>query len=158
MNLERLKKTINTLNEFRAPGVGITRLAYTEDDKRARDYLIELCKQEDLKIHVDECGNIIARRKGNDPSSPVVASGSHMDTVIEGGRFDGTLGVVATLEVIRSLNDKGTKTLHPIELMVFACEESSRFGYSTLGSKAIAGLLNKELISQLVDKRKIGRA
>ncbi len=155
MDLNRIKKTLNNLNYFGALENGITRLAYTEDDQKARNYIIDLCKQEGLEVRIDECGNIFARRKGAQPSSTVVACGSHIDTVIEGGQFDGSLGVVAALEVIRSLNEKKIQTKHPIELIVFACEESSRFGYSTLGSKAIAGFLDIEAISHLKDKENI---
>src|SRR5699024_2595581 len=115
-------------------------------------YMIELFKQEGMNVRVDEIGNVIARREGVNPSLPVVACGSHIDTVYNGGKYDGTVGVVAGLEVVRYLNDHNIKTEHPIEVIIFACEESARFGIATLGSKGMAGLLNKEVIADLQDK------
>lgn len=108
-----------------------------------------------MKVRIDSCGNMIARREGIDPKLPVVACGSHIDTVYDGGQYDGAVGVLGGLEAIRSLNDKNIQTMHPIELIVFACEESSRFGVSTIGSKAMTGELNIDSISKLKDKNGI---
>ncbi|MGC5325206.1 Zn-dependent hydrolase [Brevibacillus sp. SYSU BS000544] len=152
MNIQRLQQTLQTINEFGATNYGITRLAYTQTYKDALNYFIDLCEEEKLSVRVDSCGNVIARREGEDPNLPVVACGSHMDTVIQGGGYDGTLGVVAALEVIRSLNEENITTKHPIELIVFACEESTRFGVSTIGSKAMTGLLDKNALSKLKDR------
>ncbi len=104
---------------------------------------------------MDAFGNLIARREGRNPELPVVALGSHMDTVNHGGEYDGTLGVIAALEVISSLNEDQIETVHPIELIVFACEESARFGASTLGSKAMTGGLDLYFVSNLRDKNGI---
>lgn len=144
MNRERLQKTLNELNEFGNKGVGINRLAYTDEEQRAKEFLIKLCQKEGMSVKVDSAGNVIARREGENPSLPAVAFGSHIDTVYEGGKFDGAIGVVSALEIIRSLNDRQIKTEHPLEIISFACEESARFGYSTIGSKAMAGLLNDD--------------
>lgn len=152
MNVRRLEKTLNEINQFGYSDKGITRLAYTKAERQAVDYLIKHCQQEGMEVRIDSCGNVIARREGQNPNLPVVACGSHLDTVIQGGKYDGTLGVIAALEVIRSLNDKGIVTEHPIELIAFACEESSRFGVSTIGSKAMAGILKKEAIAELKDR------
>lgn len=153
-NIQRLLDTLSRINEYGAnpKGKGITRLAYSEAYKEAMNYFIGLCEAERMSVHVDAFGNIIARREGKQPNLPVVALGSHMDTVIQGGEYDGTLGVVAALEVIRCLNEEQIETDHPIELMVFACEESARFGASTLGSKAMTGLLDPYSVSNLRDK------
>ena len=78
--------------------------------------------------------------------------GSHLDTVYQGGKYDGVVGVTAALEVIKRFNEKGIETDHPIEVIAFACEESARFGVSTIGSKAIAGLLDKEKYRFLKDR------
>lgn len=155
MNIDRLKQTLNDLNNFGATDKGITRLAYSEEDKKARSYIINLLKEENLKVRVDECGNIFARRDGEGVNHPVIACGSHIDTVVQGGRFDGTLGVVSGLEILRTFNDKNIKTKHPIELIIFACEESSRFGFSTLGSKAVIGAVKCDGIAHLKDKQNI---
>ncbi|WP_174727365.1 M20 family metallo-hydrolase [Mesobacillus harenae] len=155
MNIERLKKTLNEINQIGCSDKGITRLAYTEEEKQATDHFISLCKKEGLLVRIDECGNVIARREGANPELPVVAMGSHLDTVKSGGKFDGTLGVISGLEVIRTLNEKEIETQHPIELISFACEESARFGVSTIGSKAMTGSLNKDKIENLKDGKGI---
>ncbi|MFB4167373.1 Zn-dependent hydrolase [Virgibacillus sp. JSM 102003] len=155
MNLKRLQNTLNSLNKFTDEGLGINRLAYTDTEQRASNYLIELFKQAGLTVRVDAVGNVIARREGAYSHLPVVAFGSHIDSVYEAGEYDGTVGVVAALEVIRSLNDKRIKTEHPLEVIVFACEESARFGISTLGSKAMTGLLEEKDIAELKDKNDI---
>ena len=152
MDVNRLERTLAEINQFGFSDKGITRLAYSKVERQAVDYFIRMCKQAGLKVRVDYCGNVIARRESAHPNLPVVASGSHLDTVIQGGRYDGTAGVMAALEVINSLNDRGIVTNHPIEIIAFACEESARFGVSTIGSKAMAGVLKKETILVLKDR------
>ena len=155
MNFKRLEHTLGKLNTFSKQGQGINRLAYTDEERQATQYIIDLCEKEGMEVNVDTVGNVIARRKGTNSALPAVACGSHIDSVYEAGKYDGTVGVVAALEVIRSLNDDNIRTEHPIEMIVFACEESARFGFSTLGSKAMAGLLKKEDITNLKDKQGI---
>lgn len=156
-NIQRLLATLSRINQFGADpqGKGITRLAYSETYTDALADFKELCEAEQMAVRVDAFGNLIARREGKNPHLPVVALGSHMDTVIHGGEYDGTLGVAAALEVIRSLNEERVETVHPIELIAFACEESARFGASTLGSKAMTGLLDTYAVSNLRDKNGI---
>lgn len=134
---------------------GVTRLAYTKEEMLAKEYITRLCEKEGLSVREDECGNIIARREGRHPSLPAIACGSHIDSVIEGGYFDGTIGVLGALEVIRRFNEKNIQTDRPLELISFACEESSRFGVSTIGSKLMAGLIKKEELANLKDKKGI---
>lgn len=155
MNIARLEKTLNDINRFGYSDKGITRLAYSNIERKAVKYVAHLCEQEGMEVRIDSVGNMIARREGNNPKLPVVACGSHIDTVNPGGKYDGTIGVVGALEVVRSLNEKGIVTEHPIEIICFACEESSRFGVSTIGSKAMTGILKKESISNLIDKEGI---
>lgn len=152
MNSQRIEKTLNEINEFGASNKGMNRLAYTKVEQEALNYLASLCEKEGMKVRMDAAGNLIARREGKNPELPVVAFGSHIDTVYEAGRYDGTVGVVAALEVIRSLNDQGIETEHPLEIISFACEESARFNFATLGSKAMAGVLSKEEIFDLKDR------
>jgi hydantoinase/carbamoylase family amidase len=155
VDIKRIERTLNEINRFGYSDKGINRLAYSKDEQQASGYLIQACQEEGMQVRVDECGNIIARREGVNPDLPVVAFGSHLDSVIQGGKYDGTIGVVAGLEVIRMLNEKRIETEHPIELISFACEESSRFGVSTIGSKMMAGKITKESISQLTDQKGI---
>ena len=152
MNLQRIENDLIEISKYTSKGNGINRLAYTNEERGALEFINKLLIKEGLETKIDSCGNLIARREGLDTSLPAVACGSHIDSVYDGGKFDGTIGVLAGLEVIRSLNEKNIKTLHPIELIVFACEESSRFGVSTIGSKAMVGNLDVNLISDLKDK------
>lgn len=152
MNGERIERTLNEINAFGASEKGINRLAFTDIEQEAIKYLINLCEEEGMTVTIDAAGNMIARREGKNPELPVVAFGSHIDSVYEAGKYDGTVGVVTALEVIRSLNEQNVETEHPLEIISFACEESARFNFATLGSKAMAGVLNKDEIIQLKDK------
>jgi len=140
------------MNQYNSGEIGITRVAYTNEEQAGTHAFMRMCKAENLEIELDPCGNLIARRKGEIKGLPPVVMGSHLDTVYQGGKYDGLVGVTAALEVIKRLNDKGIKTDHPIEIIAFACEESSRFGVSTVGSKAMAGLIDKEKYRDLKDR------
>jgi hydantoinase/carbamoylase family amidase len=120
---------------------GITRLAYTEPAIKAQEHVINLMEQIGLTVRMDQIGNIIGRLEGLDSTLPAVVTGSHLDTVPEGGKYDGVVGVIGGLAAISRIKDKGELS-HPLELIIFACEESSRFGFSTIGSKTMAGLVN----------------
>src|SRR5699024_8952400 len=122
-----MRKSLDEINKYGESNQGINRLAYSKIELEAIEYLVDLFKKENMHVRKDAVGNIIARREGSDPSLPAVACGSHIDTVYNAGRFDGTVGVIAGIEVIRFLNEKNIKTSHPIEIIVFACEESARF-------------------------------
>lgn len=151
MKNNRVLNMLNGINRYGKLDKGVTRLAFSKEDREARDFFILECKKEGLDVRIDSFGNIIARREGIDPNLPVVAFGSHLDTVVEAGYYDGVVGVVAGLEVINRMNAENYRTHHPLELIVFACEESSRFNVGTLGSKAMTGLLSEEL-NLLIDK------
>jgi hydantoinase/carbamoylase family amidase len=152
MNLKRLEQTIRVLNQFGSSDKGINRLAYTPAERQAVRALAEMCTEAGMTVRIDSAGNLIARREGSDPNLPAVACGSHLDSVIDGGQYDGVIGVAAALEAVRTLNDEGIATRHPIEIICFACEESSRFGVSTIGSKAMTGALNIESVKGLRDR------
>src|SRR5690554_3395437 len=128
MSLDRLEQTLTAINRFGGLDKGVTRLAYSREEMEAKEYIKRLCEEEGLSVREDECGNIIARREGRFPSLPAIACGSHIDSVIEGGYFDGTIGVIGALEVMRRFNENNIQTDRPIELITFACEESARFG------------------------------
>ncbi|MFS0575112.1 Zn-dependent hydrolase [Sporosarcina sp. 179-K 3D1 HS] len=152
MKLNRLRQSFEELARFTDEGEGINRLAYTETERKARLYLIEQFERAGLKVRTDYAGNVIARREGKFPDLPVVATGSHIDSVYAAGEYDGTAGVLVALEVMRSFAEEGVETEHPLEVIIFACEESSRFGASTLGSKAMTGRLDPAYTRSLTDK------
>lgn len=132
-------------------GQGVTRLAYTDIDTTAKQKFMSLCEKEGMTTRMDSAGNVIARRPGVQ-SEQAVACGSHLDTVVNAGRYDGTVGVFAALEVIRMMNSRNIQTKHPVEIVVFASEESSRFGVATIGSKAMAGKLDLDVLARAKDK------
>lgn len=152
---ERYEILLNKINQYNSGDVGITRVAYTNEEQACTQQFMRLCKDEGLDIRMDEFGNVIARREGKVEGLPPVLMGSHLDTVYQGGKYDGVVGVTAALEVIKRLNEKGIETDHPIEVISFACEESSRFGVSTLGSKAMTGMFDKEKVRDLKDRNGI---
>ncbi len=151
IQMSRVQETFIELNRFSSEENKLTRLAYSPEDLRCRDVFIKLCEAEGMTVRIDAAGSVIAHRSGKDESLPPVALGSHLDTVIDAGKFDGVLGVIGALEVIRSLNEENLQTRHPIELIVFACEESSRFNMATLASKVMAGVIDKEELRKLRD-------
>lgn len=123
---------------------GVCRLALTDLDREARDLFVQWCKEAGCTIRIDKMGNIFARRKGQDDSLPPVVMGSHIDTQPTGGRFDGIYGVLAGLEVIRSLNDHNIETLAPIEASAWTNEEGSRFPPAMVASGVFAGVFDLE--------------
>ena len=154
INIQRLKSEFEQISRFGAlAGGGLTRLAFSREDKEARDFLILLLQKENFKIKIDDTGNIFAKFSGvNNPDLPPVSAGSHIDSVPQGGFYDGTLGVMAALEAIRTVRDSGEKLARPLELIVFVCEESSRFKMATVGSKIISGKLSRQRLGELKDK------
>ena len=154
INTRRLKSEFEQISRFGAlSGGGLTRLAFSREDKEVRDFLISLLQKENFKIKIDDTGNIFAKFGGvQNPDLPSVSAGSHIDSVPQGGFYDGTLGVMAALEAIRAVRDSGEKLARPLELIVFVCEESSRFKMATVGSKIIRGKLSQERLDELKDK------
>lgn len=121
---------------------GCCRLALTDLDKQARDLFVRWCKEAGCTIRIDKMGNVFARRAGADDRLPPVMTGSHIDTQPTGGRFDGVYGVLAGLEVIRTLNDHAIKTKHPVEASIWTNEEGSRFAPAMVASGVFAGVFD----------------
>jgi N-carbamoyl-L-amino-acid hydrolase len=130
---------------------GVRRLALSELDGEARALFIRWCKEAGCSVKVDGIGNIFARRPGQDDSLAPVIAGSHIDTQPSGGKFDGYYGVLAGLEVVRTLNDRGVKTRAPIEVAVWTNEEGSRFTPVMMGSGVFIGAFALEAILQRPD-------
>ena len=153
INMARVKEILQHLATLSSIENEITRLAFTAKDIEARDYLLQFLQQYHLDIRIDPIGNVIIRRQGVENHLPAVAFGSHIDTVINAGSLDGTLGSVAGLEILLQLCEQNQQTRYPLEFIIFTCEESSRFNYATLGSKIMCGITNQAGLSQLKDKQ-----
>ena len=149
---KRLWDSLMAMAEIGAtPKGGVKRLTLTEVDRAGRDRFRGWCELLGLTVRVDAIGNMFARREGRDPGRLPVLMGSHLDSQPSGGKFDGALGVIAGLEVMRSLNDLGITTEAPIELVNWTDEEGSRFGHSLMGSGAWAGVYPLEKVYGLAD-------
>jgi beta-ureidopropionase / N-carbamoyl-L-amino-acid hydrolase len=133
------------------PRGGVRRLALSDLDRQARNLFRSWCEAAGLSVRVDAIGNMFARREGRDPARLPVLFGSHLDSQPSGGKFDGALGVLAGLEVVRTLNDLGITTEAPIELVNWTDEEGSRFGYSLMGSGVWSGILDRRKMEALAD-------
>jgi len=130
---------------------GVRRLALTDLDGQARDLFIRWCKDAGCSVTVDGIGNIFARRPGKDDRLPPVITGSHIDTQPSGGKFDGNYGVMAGLEILRTLNDHRVQTQAPIEVAVWTNEEGSRFTPVMMGSGVFVGAFPLEATLQRPD-------
>ena len=152
---ERLVKDFEAMAQLTAPGEGINRLAFTDADWEGRQYIIDCMTDAGLSVEIDDFGNVIGYKIGKKPDLPVVMVGSHTDSVPNGGNYDGVVGVLSAIEVIRSMTDDGYEHDHTIAVVSFMCEESGRFGNATLGSKAMRGELTLQDLHRLVDKQGI---
>ncbi|KVA21587.1 Zn-dependent hydrolase [Burkholderia ubonensis] len=140
------------------PKGGVCRLALTDLDKAGRDLIVSWAKAAGCTVTVDQMGNVFMRREGRVPGAPPVVTGSHADSQPTGGRFDGIYGVLAGLEVIRSLNDHGIETEHPVEVVIWTNEEGSRFAPAMVASGVFAGVFSLDygLSRKDVDGKTIG--
>lgn len=141
INGDRLWSTIARSGEI---GVGrpngLARLALTDADKEMRDQFVKWCKEAGLTVTVDRVGSIFGRRAGREDNLPPIMIGSHLDTQLNGGRFDGILGVLTGLELVRTLNDLNYTTRRPIEIVDWTNEEGSRFSPAMVAAGAFAGV------------------
>jgi beta-ureidopropionase / N-carbamoyl-L-amino-acid hydrolase len=154
----RLHRRLNELAEIGAiNGGGCARLALTDEDKAGRDLVCRWMRELELSIAIDAIGNVVGTRAGR-RTGPAVLTGSHIDTVRTGGRFDGNLGVLAGLEVIETLNDAGIETEHPLAVAFFTNEEGARFAPDMMGSLVFTGKLPLEttLQTQGIDGSSVG--
>ncbi len=150
--LKQIKQDLDAINAFgkNPPGLGITRLAYSPEDLAARKLVAQYMVDEGLEVSTDFYGNIFGIRPGLE-NEPLVLMGSHLDTVPEGGRYDGTAGIVAALAAVRQINKENISTRYPVGIVIFAAEESSRFGQSLLGSRGFTGNLTTKQIESITD-------
>ncbi len=148
INQQRLWETLMKLGEIGAGSnvteEGVTRLSLSLEDLKARQYVIDVMKESGLEVRVDSVGNIIGKLEGMNPDAPIVMTGSHVDTVLHGGLFDGALGVLGAVEAIRSIKESGVELTHSIEVVSFTDEEGTRFGTGYIGSKGMSGYLDEK--------------
>ena len=133
------------------PAGGVNRQALTDGDRAARDLFISWCREAGCSVRVDAAGNIFARRAGSRAGGPAVAAGSHLDSQPAAGRFDGALGVLAALEVVRTLNDHGVVTESPVEVVSWTNEEGCRFAPSMMGSGMFTGRFDAARMAAVAD-------
>ena len=151
INESRINQTLQELGHLGESPEGMDRVAYSPEDIAGRDYTIKLMQEAGLETRIDAAGNIIGRRSGSDDNLPAIALGSHTDTVPKGGKYDGTLGVMGAIEVIRTLEEQGHRTRHPLEVIDFTNEEGTRFHRWLVGSRSMSGLLEQEDLDALDD-------
>ena len=154
IDAKRFERNFNAISEFGAlKGGGLTRLAFSKEDLEAREFLINLIEKNGFKLKIDNVGNIFAiYDEGCEADAKPVCVGSHIDSVPNGGFYDGTLGVMAGLEALSSIKEAGIKLQRPLWLINFSCEESSRFKTATIGSKIISGKLGEQRLHELKDE------
>ncbi len=133
------------------PEGGVCRIALTDADRAGRDLVVQWFREAGLQVRVDEVGNVFGRREGTAPLARAVATGSHIDTQPTGGKFDGNYGVMAGLEVIRTLNSHGIRTRAPLEVVFWTNEEGTRFTPVMMGSGAFAGVFGAEEVRMQQD-------
>lgn len=151
-DLDRFNTTIDASAQI-GPGRpgGLYRLALSDADRDMRNLFVSWCKDAGLSVNVDACGNIFARRGGTENTLSSVLFGSHLDTQINGGRFDGIAGVLAALEVIRTLNDLGHTTRRPLEIVNWTNEEGARYSPPMSASGSFIGAYETEWVHALKD-------
>jgi N-carbamoyl-L-amino-acid hydrolase len=145
INGERLWQSLMELAQIGAtPKGGVCRIALTDLDRQGRDLVTRWAREAGMSVTVDQIGNVFMRRPGRNNALPPVMTGSHIDTQPTGGKFDGNYGVLAGLEVVRTLNDHGVETEAPIEVAFWTNEEGSRFVPVMMGSGVFAGAFSLE--------------
>ena len=137
------QRTVSNYSQL-DPDNGVTRPTGTEANKKIRDFCVERMLDAGLTVKIDRIGNIYGRKEGSKVSDGIVMCGSHLDSVVNGGQFDGTLGVFSSIEAVRRLSDEHFENERPVEVAVFTGEEGSAFGFSLLGSAALVGKIGMD--------------
>jgi len=123
---------------------GVARLSFTPEERAAKDLVASYMREAGLAVREDAVGNLFGRREGRYPDAPAVLVGSHVDSVRNGGDFDGPLGVLGGIEVIQTMDEGGAETERPVEVVAFTDEEGARFSLGMIGSRALIGELSQE--------------
>jgi N-carbamoyl-L-amino-acid hydrolase len=152
VDAQRLSDELDMLAGFSdAPAPAVTRVVFTESDRRARRFFKERCESAGLVVREDPAGNTFARWAGTAADAPAIASGSHTDAIPNAGRFDGTVGVFGALEAVRALQATGFQPRRSIDVVMFTSEEPTRFGIGCLGSRLMSGSLDAAVGERLHD-------
>ena len=140
VNGARLNQNLQALAEFgKNPQGGVSRVAYSEADRQGRAFVMDLMRKAKLDVSIDAAGNIVGRRAGSEKNLPPLLFGSHIDSVPEGGNYDGDVGSIGAIEVAQTLAENNVNTRHPLEVIIFQNEEGG-----LIGSAALSGLLTKK--------------
>lgn len=159
VRVDRIRKDLEFLAGITStPGEGVTRLAFSGEETRARDYLRKEMEAAGLELYRDNAGNLFGRREGRLKDAPVVMFGSHIDSVVHGGAFDGPAGIISALEAMRVIKEQSIETSLPLEMVIMTEEEGGRFGSGVWGSRAMAGRVSREEIFEGRDKEGITKA
>ena len=152
VNGNRLQGSLEEMAKIGATaGGGVQRLTLSDEDKQARDLFVKWLEELNLEIRIDEMGNIFGKRPGKNNDLPPVMSGSHIDSQPKGGRFDGILGVMGALEVLRTLHENNVQTERPICIVDWTNEEGSRFAPAMVASGVWAGALERDWVYDRTD-------
>jgi len=147
INADRLHSDLKSLSQIgRTPEGGVSRPTFSQADMKAREWFVRKLNDADLAVTIDAAGNIFGRLDGK---GPAVISGSHLDTIINGGFYDGAIGVLSVLECIRTIKEEGVKVKAPLEVVSFADEEEWFYGF--LGSYALTGQLKNSTLDNVHD-------
>ena len=142
VNAKRIEKRILELSEFgKNPQGGVSRVAFSDADIQGRDYIMSLMRDAGLKVRIDTAGNIIGRREGRESKLPPIVFGSHIDSVPDGGNYDGDVGVIGAIECAQVLHENDFITHHPLEVVVFSDEEGG-----LVGSRVMIGGLSPDAL------------
>ncbi|GEN56451.1 Zn-dependent hydrolase [Halolactibacillus alkaliphilus] len=147
LSLERMMKDIHTLATYTSKTPGVTRLSYTNEERAAKAYLIKEARQYHLDVSEDAIGNLFMRYRSNNKDAKILLIGSHIDSVKGGGKYDGTLGVVIGLEVLRHLSEINDTLPFHVDVVSFTDEEGARFKTGMIGSRALTGSFFEEELS-----------
>ena len=145
IDADRLWSRLSELAQIgKSESGGVTRLSFTEEERAAKDLVASYMREAGLAVREDATGNLTGRRKGRVGDAPVVLTGSHVDSVRNGGDFDGPLGVLGAVEALQTMDERGIETERPVEVVAFTDEEGARFSFGMIGSRATAGTLTPE--------------
>lgn len=152
INGQRISQRIDELGRISKSSKGVTRLAFTQEFQEGQKLVKKWMIEAGMTVRIDHLNNIIGRYEGMNPEAPAILIGSHLDTVIDGGKYDGMLGVISGIEIVHVFSESGYRMENPIEVIGFCDEEGVRFHTTFLGSKTIAGTFKEETLYAMDDK------